>query len=347
MKKITFSIIGCLSFLIGSAQYEPDTKFLQESIWQSVMVHDSLVYSSDTGANFSADETVSMELFYDGLIKSISVFDPNLSYSFNGVRVGNLTTVYGIDPTLGPDTNSQYEFYKNKMGQDSLMLSYYDDGFGNLNLEIGFEMAYDSAGRTTNFFVLVDILGSGALVKVNDYKYHYDSNNLIDSITIEALLPGGMEGKIEQIHDANGRLVQMDFLELDQNSELVPSDRYFFKHNSQGEIIEVIELYYDDNNSVFDLSGSWKYLKKQNSSISTPEKVQINSLTIYPNPTKGKLFINSTEEFTDFSILNLTGQVVKKGNFENNIDVSDLKKGIYLLNLKSEKQLEVRKFQKL
>ena len=347
MKKITFSIIGCLSFLFGSAQYEPDTKFLQESMWQSVMPHDSLVYSSDTGANFSADEIASMNLFPDGLIKNMGIYDPNLSYNYNSVRLGNLTTIYAMDLAGAPDTNAMFEFYKNSMGQDSLLNVYYDDGFGNLEFNLAFEMAYNSAGLTTNFFVLVDIFGTGSTSVVNDYQYHYNSNNLRDSVTIQTIIPGGMEGKIEFVYDSSDRLVQFDFYELDQNDELVPSDRYYFKHNAQGEINEVIELYYDDVNSVFELSASWKYYKKQGSGISTPEKVETNNLHIYPNPAKDHIGIYSSEKFTEYSIMNLTGQLVQEGDFTNKISLSDLKKGIYIISLKSKDNLEIRKFQKL
>lgn len=348
MKKITLSLIGCLSFFIGSAQYEPDTKFLQELVWQQVMIHDSVVWSSDSGAAFNPEEIASITLFPDGLIDNLSAYDPNLIYTYDGVKTGILTRVYGIDPS-NQDTNSRYDFYENQIGQDSIILSYYDDGFGNLEFEIAFEMVYDSTGRTTNFLVSVDVFGSGALTKVNDYKFHYN-NNLLDSVTIEELFPGGMRGKLESKYNSSGQLVQFDFYEIDQNDELIPSDRYFFKHNAQGEINEVIELYYDDNNNIYNLSSSWKYYKRVNSNISTPEEkkdIQKKELVIYPNPAKDEISISSKEKFTEFSIMNLTGQVVKKGNFNQKINVSELKKGIYLLSLKSKEATEIRKFQKL
>lgn len=348
MKKITLSIIACLSFFIGSAQYEPDATFLQELIWRQIMPHDSVVWSSDSGAAFTPEEIASITLFPDGLIDNLSAYDPNLIYTYDGVKIGILTNVYGIDPS-NQDTNSRYDFYKNQIGQDSLIKSYYDDGFGNLEFNIAFEMVYDSTGRATNFFVFADIFGSGALTKVNDYKFHYN-NNLLDSVTIDELVQGAMRGKLESKFNSSGQLVQFDFYEIDQNDELIPSDRYFFKHNSQGEINEVIELFYDDNNNVYELSASWKYYRRVNSNISTPEEskaIQKKDLVIYPNPAKDEISINSTEKFNEFSIMNLTGQVVKAGKFDQKINVSELGKGIYLISLKSKESTEIRKFQKL
>tara|TARA_R110002096_G_scaffold135456_2_gene287234 strand:+ start:137604 stop:138695 length:1092 start_codon:yes stop_codon:yes gene_type:complete len=345
MKKITLSIIASVCFLFSSAQYEPDTKFLQELIWQQVMPHDSLVWSSDSGANFSPDEQVSMTLFPDGQIDFLAVYDPNLSYSFDGTRNGNLTRIYGID-LPSSDTNSRYDFFKNVLGQDSILEIYYDDGSGNLNLDIAFEFVYNPSGAPTNFYVLVDVFGTGSYTKVNDYKFHYNSGRL-DSVTIETLFPGGMEGKLESTYDASGRLVQFDFYEIDGNDELIPSDRYFFKHNAQGLINEVIELYYDQDSTAFILSSSWKYFQKQNSTISAPEQLKKGELVVYPNPAKDEIRISSKENYSEFSIMSLTGQIVKQGQFNTKIDVSELKKGIYLLSLKSKGDTEIRKFQKL
>lgn len=348
MKKITFSIIASLSFLYGSAQYEPDVKYLQEMIWQQVMPHDSLVWSSDSGANFIAEDVVEMRLFPDGLIKELSAYDPNLYYTFSGVNNGNLTEVFGIEP-ISLDTSSRYEFYKNVMGQDSILKSYYDDGSGNLEFEIAFELFYNTAGKTSSFKIYVDILGTGTLTEVNEYVFHYNTSSRLDSVTINTLFPGGMEGKMEHTYDSSDRLIQWDFYEVDGNDELIPSERYFFEHNAQGQIREVIELYYDEDSTTFILSSSWKYYVRQNSGISVKEesKLELKELLIYPNPAKDVISIISELEFTEYSIMSLTGQAVKEGAFSETIQVEDLNKGIYLISLKSKEGTEIKKFQKL
>lgn len=56
---------------------------------------------------------------------------------------------------------------------------------------------------------------------------------------------------------------------------------------------------------------------------------------IYPNPVQQYLNIRNSDEYSNFRILNLSGQLLKTGNFvnENKISMTDIDKGIYLLTL--------------
>lgn len=57
------------------------------------------------------------------------------------------------------------------------------------------------------------------------------------------------------------------------------------------------------------------------------------TMTLYPNPVKGRLFINSTDNLKDFTIYNLSGQEIKQGKiYSGGIDVSLLSAGIYIIN---------------
>lgn len=63
-------------------------------------------------------------------------------------------------------------------------------------------------------------------------------------------------------------------------------------------------------------------------------------LNIYPNPVKGRLYINGTERLDGektLSLMSVTGKVIKKTSFTENvnpfIDCDDLPSGIYLLDI--------------
>lgn len=83
-------------------------------------------------------------------------------------------------------------------------------------------------------------------------------------------------------------------------------------------------------------NGSYvRYLAKiYNSQLSTNENTEKEKLIIYPNPVHD--FINfNNNNIKEFEIYNYNGELVLKGNIsEKKIDVSKLKKGNYLLNLK-------------
>lgn len=66
-----------------------------------------------------------------------------------------------------------------------------------------------------------------------------------------------------------------------------------------------------------------------------------NRVVIYPNPVKGLLNIVSTYELSRIVVLDVTGKVVKtvEGS-TNQIDLSELNKGIYFINLEGKKGVD-------
>ena len=79
--------------------------------------------------------------------------------------------------------------------------------------------------------------------------------------------------------------------------------------------------------------------------LSTPEE-NLKNLTIYPNPTNGNtLYFNLTKDVT-IRMYNVLGKLIKYNKISsknNNIDISNLPKGIYLLKINSENQFITRK----
>jgi hypothetical protein len=61
------------------------------------------------------------------------------------------------------------------------------------------------------------------------------------------------------------------------------------------------------------------------------EEIQVN---IYPNPVKEILNIKLTEtNENEYSIMDISGKILKQGEFVSQINVSDLKSGIYFINI--------------
>lgn len=57
-----------------------------------------------------------------------------------------------------------------------------------------------------------------------------------------------------------------------------------------------------------------------------------NQLELYPNPSKGKVFINTPVEYTNVQLMNSQGVVVRKEeHFSNQLDFSDQPAGVYIL----------------
>ena len=73
--------------------------------------------------------------------------------------------------------------------------------------------------------------------------------------------------------------------------------------------------------------------------ILSGEDFKLSGISILPNPTSGILNITAVEK-ADYRLLNIKGQVLKKGILatgESKINISSFAKGIYLLNIKTNK----------
>ena len=69
------------------------------------------------------------------------------------------------------------------------------------------------------------------------------------------------------------------------------------------------------------------------------------ALEIYPNPVSDVLYIkNLPGEMVNYSIFNVLGQQVAVGSTDGSISVSDLQKGVYVLQIKGDKFRKTAKF---
>jgi len=66
------------------------------------------------------------------------------------------------------------------------------------------------------------------------------------------------------------------------------------------------------------------------------QKLNVNPISVYPNPAFDKVFVSGQLGNFSYSIFSIEGKCIKKGIVENRqINVSDIEKGIYILQLNS------------
>ena len=68
-------------------------------------------------------------------------------------------------------------------------------------------------------------------------------------------------------------------------------------------------------------------------------------LNIYPNPSKGNVFVNSSEKIISISVLNILGEkVISNSRINNNqLDLSQLNNGVYFINISTKKGVITKK----
>jgi len=105
-----------------------------------------------------------------------------------------------------------------------------------------------------------------------------------------------------------------------------------------------------DNNSVEIVSSNGQYDSQFNYYIyaDSPSAIEENldELSIYPNPANSMLNIQSSTQIQSVELFNIQGQlVIKEGNV-NQINVSSLTNGVYMIRIATENGVKVQKFVK-
>ena len=75
------------------------------------------------------------------------------------------------------------------------------------------------------------------------------------------------------------------------------------------------------------------------------EEKEIQELIIYPNPASNKIAIRSNSNYNHYYIFNLYGQPILEGDLQaNEINISELSKGLFILKLANDKEYVQVKF---
>jgi len=62
--------------------------------------------------------------------------------------------------------------------------------------------------------------------------------------------------------------------------------------------------------------------------------ISTDKLTIYPNPTTGKIYFSDKYKNREFRVLSITGAIIRQGICKRNyIDLSKLKTGVYTIEM--------------
>ena len=124
------------------------------------------------------------------------------------------------------------------------------------------------------------------------------------------------------LSDAFGNLIdQVEYLDEAPWPETADGDGFYL------DLIDV--------NSDNAIASNW--IASSNLALNTNSFNNEVGFTVYPNPTEEKLMINSDQTIQKITIFNLLGQQIKtfQVNFKSGkINISELSKGIYFLNLK-------------
>jgi len=143
----------------------------------------------------------------------------------------------------------------------------------------------------------------------------------------------------------------LDILNLNGNTNIIT----WFRNDGQGNflgqqdiasldetdiIISFVDLNGNSNRDILTKSYSGETISwyENLGTLSLNQNTLLN-LSIYPNPTKNILKINSNTTISQIEIYNELGVVVLSNLNKNNIDISTLDQGLYFIKVKDENDI--------
>jgi hypothetical protein len=164
-----------------------------------------------------------------------------------------------------------------------------------------------------------------AAIKVFDDTYTYGGNNIPVSLT-----EGKLMGFSVAYNDNDGGNLRQSMI----GSQIITA--------TDKNVSWIDASYFGDVQMVTDTNATWVGNVK-------PE----NSITIFPNPARQEMSINTSKYFADsynIQILSVTGRMIMNLKFENNkyqlarrLDISALPAGVYILRAGNSDRYEVQK----
>ncbi len=119
--------------------------------------------------------------------------------------------------------------------------------------------------------------------------------------------------------------INLSFISLRDSNSIILTEPNFLSYNRVREDTNLVASYYLTLPHAFD----------GNITINT-SKILESNVIIFPNPTQDKLYLDIPDQKWQYQIINLQGQQMMQGKYQDYIQVETLPSGIYFLQLEQD-----------
>lgn len=235
-------------------------------------------------------------------------------------------------------------------GGEAGLFGYYNFNIGTANGDNG-----SSCPAAPCEISLPDLAGSG-VGSLSGFALNGGNSNWVNStapLPVEFLsftglnISGGIELSWETTLEINNKGFEIQYSsDLDSWQDLgfiegkgpgSQTNSYSFLHTAPVKGLNYYRIKQIDVDGVFDFSDMLSIYS-----------AGLESINVYPNPVVDKIFIDGlTLENSRYQILDMRGQIIRKGNLtENQLEVSGLAGGMYFLNIYDDGAVYVRRMVK-
>jgi subtilisin family serine protease len=344
---LQFIVNGNLNFQNPYTLVDVDSGLLNDDNW--LITLSSEINPLNNRPHLRISCNTSNDTTSDYLVVSIQSIDDTIHSWCNGCEFDNYT---GFNFTMGDDYFSITE-PGNASGVITVgSYNVTDENLGNPSGSVGGLSYFSSKGPRTDFLIKPDVTAPGNRIvsSLNSFDTTYQSGGISFSDvtnTYGTHSYGKMQGTSMAAPVVTGivALWLQAFPQLTVNNvrsiiantaitQSPVSDPFLF-YGSTYSTPPNVKWGYGKINALAGMQ-----LIEQVLNVDTFDTT--NNFIVYPNPTSSKIFITSKEYVSSYEVYNTLGQKVKEGSFnavleEEELDLTALQSGMYILNFRGEK----------
>lgn len=286
----------------------------------------------------------------DGTFTNVATSNGTL---FEGLAWGAVFFDADLDTDLDMYVSSSLDGTIPYDGVFPLSAAFYEnDGTGNYSIPTGAGFAGDTRESYANAIGDFNNDGLPDIVVMNDTDDYFLWENM--TTTTNNYLKVTLEGTTSN-RDGVGAKIEISVAGNKQFRYLLCGEGYL-SQNSSAEFFGVGSVTNVDYVKVTWLGGNEDIISNvtpnqtvhivEGSTLSNPDFFG-EEIAVYPNPTTGKITITNLSTNFELNVLDVTGKLVGQSqvysNINNNLDLSYLSSGMYLLQFKSDTSSTIKK----
>ena len=183
---------------------------------------------------------------------------------------------------------------------------------------------------TDNIYQDSTIIGADTSAWIENCTFDYD---LVTSATIDSYIDSGDSTIVTWI------------VALSTGSTVSVDATYFMSPGTTGVYDLTLQLYCSAKSGPkFLVASSRLYYEASSIGI---QSLSLNSVFLYPNPTKSTLSISGINSDFSYKISDLQGKLLKQGTNEKQIEIENLPAGTYVIGISTDSEVKQLRFVKL
>jgi len=121
-----------------------------------------------------------------------------------------------------------------------------------------------------------------------------------------------------------------------ESGEAVGTPPFVWSNGDTGSVVSNIDSGYVISEHISGFMREVLYFDcEREDTTSVTSEVVKKSLSIYPNPTNGAIFVKNFQNNQPYVMYDIAGKVVQEGTLQNQINISSLNSGMYILETKN------------